>query len=100
MHATFTPIIVTHLVAALAALALGSYVFLKPKGTVAHRTAGRVWAVLMLVTAVSTYWIRGNGSFSWIHILSVITVVVAAGIFTLLSQRLLGHAVWSTLGVI
>lgn len=129
MQATFTPIIVTHMVAALTALALGSYVFLTPKGTAAHRLAGRVWAVLMLVTAISTYWIRASGSFSWIHILSVITVVVlvaavrfamqgniarhqrlmkglfngalvVAGVFTLLPQRLLGHAVWSTLGVI
>ena len=129
MQATFTPIIVTHMLAALAALALGSYVFLAPKGTVAHRTAGRAWAVLMLITAVSTYWIRSSGSFSWIHILSVITVVVlaaairfaikgniarhqrlmkglfngglvVAGVFTLLPQRLLGHAVWTTLGMI
>jgi uncharacterized membrane protein len=128
MQATFTPIIVTHMVAALAALALGSYVFLTPKGTVAHRLAGRVWAVLMLITAISTWWIRSSGSFSWIHILSVITVVVLAaairfaiqgniarhqrlmkglfngglviaGVFTLLPQRLLGHAVWTTLGV-
>ena len=129
MQAHFTPIIVTHMVAALTALALGSYVFLTPKGTVAHRTAGRVWVALMLVTAISTYWIRTSGTFSWIHILSVITVtglaaavyfaikgnivrhkrimkglfnggLVVAGVFTLLPQRLLGHAVWSALGVI
>lgn len=129
MTYTITPAIWIHLVAATAALVLGGAVFLARKGTFLHRMAGRTWAALMLVTAVSTWWIRASGSFSWIHILSVITLValagaiwfaitgnirrhrnvviglyagglVIAGLFTLLPQRLLGHALWSSLGFI
>jgi len=129
MTHAFTPAIWIHLAAALAALVLGAAVFLARKGTFLHRMAGRTWAVLMLVTAGSTWWIRSSGSFSWIHGLSVLTVamlavavyfavvgnirghritvinlyagaLVVAGLFTLLPQRLLGHALWSSLGFI
>jgi uncharacterized membrane protein len=129
MNHEFTPVILIHLVAALAALALGAAVFLRRKGTPVHRMLGRAWVGLMLVTAISTYWIRGSGSFSWIHGLSVISLValafavyfavagnirrhqrimkgvyfialIVAGAFTLLPQRLLGHALWSSVGLI
>jgi uncharacterized membrane protein len=36
---------------------------------------GRVWAGLILVTAAGSFFIRSNGAFSWIHILSVVTIV-------------------------
>ena len=129
MQPEFTPMILIHLGAALAALILGIAVFLRRKGNFAHRMLGRAWVGLMLVTAVSTYWIRGGGNFSWIHGLSVISLValcfavyfamtgnilrhqrimkgvflgglVVAGAFTLLPARLLGQALWSSLGVI
>ena len=129
MTASFTPVIWIHLFAAIAALALGAMVFLARKGTFLHRVAGRTWAGLMLVTAVSTFWIRGNGSYSWIHLLSVGTLVllagvvyaaikgnirrhragviglysgslVVAGLFALLPQRLLGKMLWGALGVL
>ena len=128
MQADFTPAIWIHLSAAIAALALGAGVFLARKGTFAHRMAGRSWALLMLVTAVSTYWIRGSGDFSWIHLLSVFTLValasaidfavtgrisahrktviglytgglMVAGAFAFLPQRLLGRMLWASLGL-
>lgn len=129
MNQEFTPVILTHLGAAIAALVLGIAVFLRRKGSFSHRVLGRTWVGLMLVTALSTYWIRASGSFSWIHGLSVISVValafavyfaitgninrhqrimkavfffalVVAGGFTLLPQRLLGQALWSSVGFI
>lgn len=129
MTPTFTPAIWIHLAAAVAALVLGAGVFLSRKGTFAHRMAGRSWAGLMVVTAVSTYWIRSNGSFSWIHLLSIgvlfgiaaaiylavtgnirghrKTVIglyagglLIAGAFSFLPQRLLGRMLWSGLGLI
>ena len=129
MTSSFTPVIWIHLFAAIAALALGAMVFLARKGTFAHRVAGRTWAGLMLVTAVSTFWIKGNGSYSWIHLLSIGTLVllagvvyaaikgnirrhragviglysgslVVAGLFALLPQRLLGKMLWGALGVL
>ncbi len=125
----FTTAIWIHLAAALAALALGAVMFLRPKGTFTHRVLGRSWVALMLVTALSTWWIRGNGSFSWIHGLSVFVLfalavavyfaitgrisahrhtmtgiyvggLIVAGGFTLMPQRLLGHHLWSALGLI
>lgn len=129
MQQEFTPMILIHLSAALAALVLGVAVFLRRKGNFSHRVLGRAWVGLMLVTAISTYWIRGGGSFSWIHGLSVISLValsfavyfavtgnirrhqrimkavyfvglIVAGAFTLLPERLLGQALWSSLGMI
>ena len=127
--AGFTAAIWIHLAAALAALALGAAMFLRPKGTFTHRVLGRSWVALMLVTAISTWWIRTSGSFSWIHGLSVFVLfalagavyfaitgripahrktmtglyvggLVVAGGFTLMPQRLLGHHLWSALGLI
>jgi uncharacterized membrane protein len=129
MHQEFTPVILIHLGAALAALGLGAAVFLGRKGTFGHRMLGRVWAGLMLVAAISTYWIRTGGGFSWIHGLSIVTLIalafavhfavvgnirrhqrimqglffgalVVAGAFTLLPGRLIGHALWTSAGLI
>jgi uncharacterized membrane protein len=129
MNATFTPAIWIHLAAALAALVLGAGIFLAKKGTFFHRIAGRSWALLMLVTIVSTIWIKGNGNYSWIHLLSIGTffglaaavtfavtgrirahrktiiglyvgALVVAGAFTLVPSRLLGRALWTQLGLI
>lgn len=129
MQYQFTTAIAIHLAAALAALAVGAATFLRAKGTYSHRMLGRAWVALMLVTALSTWWIRANGSFSWIHGLSVFVLfalaggvyhavngriaahrrtmqglffggLVVAGAFTLLPQRLLGHKLWTALGAL
>jgi uncharacterized membrane protein len=129
MNSTFTPAIVIHLAAAAAAVLLGAFVFFTRKGSARHRLLGRAWVALMLLTAASTWWIRSSGSFSVIHLLSVATVaalalavwlaatgrvrrhrnamlaiygiaLVTAGLFTLLPQRLLGHMLWTSLGLI
>jgi uncharacterized membrane protein len=129
MNASFNAIILTHTFAALAAIGLGAAMFLARKGTFLHRVAGRSWVALMLVVAFSSFWIKSSGSFSWIHLLSVAVPVLlaagvyfairrnfvrhqrmmfgvyaiglgVAGVFTLLPNRLLGHMLWSSLGVI
>lgn len=129
MAQAFTPVIVVHAGAAVAALALGAAMFTARKGTALHRYAGRGWVALMLVAALSSFWIRSSGSFSWIHILSVLVPVllakgvwyavtgrisghrrtmgavyagglVIAGLFTLLPSRLLGQMLWSSLGIL
>jgi uncharacterized membrane protein len=94
-----------------------------------HRVAGRSWVALMLVVAISSFWIKSSGSFSWIHILSVSVIVLLglavyyaasgrierhrklmtgiyagalgiAGLFTLIPYRLLGRLVWGSLGLV
>ncbi len=115
------PIIAFHTVVALTALGLGIFILLRPKGTAAHKLTGRIWVAAMAITAVTSFWIqelRHGAGFSWIHILSIVTLiglaraiyairhgnvkshqrvmisvfagVMIAGAFTLLPNRILG----------
>lgn len=63
-----------HLLTVLPAFLLGIYILISTKGTNRHKLVGRSWAILMLVSAFDSFYIRSNGSFSWIHILSVISI--------------------------
>ena len=66
-----------HLAAALGALILGVAMLARPKGTRSHKLLGRIWVAVMLVAAVTSFWIRRDG-FSWIHLLSVWTLISLA----------------------
>jgi uncharacterized membrane protein len=70
--------IIIHLYAAIAALMVGITVLFLKKGTVLHRSLGRIWVLVMLVAAGSSFWIQeigGIAGFSWIHLLSVWTLL-------------------------
>ena len=66
-----------HLATVIPALPLGLYVFLARKGDARHKALGKVWLLLMGVTAVATLFIRnvGEGGLSFIHLFSVLTLV-------------------------
>ncbi len=66
-----------HLAAAVAALAIGAVIMLRPKGVGLHKTLGWTWVAAMAVTAVSSFLIRGlNGdALSLIHALSGWTII-------------------------
>ena len=67
-----------HAFAAMAAFALGLVQLASVKGTTQHRGRGFVWAGLMLIVAVSSFWvheIRLWGPWSPIHLLSILTLV-------------------------
>ena len=65
------PIVLLHMSCAFAALGIGTALMIGVKGTAMHRTLGYAWSAFMLVTAISSFWIRGNhGSLSFIHFLS------------------------------
>jgi uncharacterized membrane protein len=132
MNATFgfTPLILVHMYAAFAALGIGALVFLRRKGTASHGWLGRSWAALMLLVAVSSFWITGkDGLYSWVHGLSLFVAVaiplavywamrgkvrahrllmsglyigglLVAGLFTLTPDRLLGRMLWQSLGIL
>ena len=55
------PLIFVHLVTALGALAIGSLVMLRRKGTGSHRAWGWAWVGLMGSTAVASAFIRDYG---------------------------------------
>lgn len=111
-----------HIATIGAALALTPVMMLRRRGDRLHRRLGRVWAAAMLLTALFTFGIRGinQGSFSYIHLFSVLTLVqvpvivwtarthrhaqhrntvramvafalLTAGFFTFPFDRLLGH---------
>ena len=72
-----SPAIQLHAFTAIAAFGLGIAVLLARKGTATHRLMGRIWVGLMVVTALSSFFVhtlRMIGPFSPIHILSVITL--------------------------
>ena len=75
------PAIPVHAFAAMAAFALGLVQLAAPKGTLPHRTLGWIWVTLMLVVAISSFWIhqiRLLGPWSPIHLLSIFSLVMLA----------------------
>ena len=68
-------VIQIHVAAALLALIGGIIVAMMRKGTARHRQVGYIFVVGMLVTAVSSIWISRSGHFSWIHLLTLLTLV-------------------------
>lgn len=75
---TASPVIQVHAYAAIAAFLIGIVMLLRRKGTVTHKAVGRIWVALMVIVAGSSFFIwelRQVGPFSWIHLLSVGTLV-------------------------
>ena len=92
MAVEFTPVILVHTGTAFAALALGTLIFPRRKGDLAHRGIGGVWATLMVATAVSSFWIKSQGGFSWIHGLSVLALaLLALGVGLAMAGNRNGH---------
>ena len=60
----FTPVILIHLATAIASVVVGGAMFLMKKGTPQHRLSGRVWVVLMAVTALVSFAIQTRGHFT------------------------------------
>ena len=68
-----------HTYAAIGAFLLGAVQLAGVKGATRHRALGYVWAALMAVVAVSTFWIHELklwGDWSPIHLLAVFTLVM------------------------
>ncbi|HZG45000.1 MAG TPA: DUF2306 domain-containing protein, partial [Allosphingosinicella sp.] len=70
-----SPALLIHIGTVLPALPLGAYVLLRPKGGPLHRILGRIWAGLMVTTAISSFWLHDGGGLSFIHIFSVATLI-------------------------
>ena len=84
-----------HLIAALLAILLGSINLSRRKGTIQHRVIGWVWLVLMTVVTLSSFGIRelNPGQFSWIHILTVWTIIsMAVALIAIKNKKIRLHA--------
>jgi uncharacterized membrane protein len=65
-----------HVATVIPALFLGGFVMFGRKGTPLHKMLGRIWAMLMMITAISSFWLQGLvGGIGPIHIFSVLTIV-------------------------
>jgi uncharacterized membrane protein len=66
-----------HVAAVVPAAILGAHLLAWPKGTPRHRLLGKIWMVLMVVTALSSFFIHQINlvyGFSPIHLLSVLVL--------------------------
>ncbi|KJC59478.1 membrane protein [Bradyrhizobium sp. LTSPM299] len=91
------PAIPLHAFAAMAAFVLGVVQLAAPKGTLLHRTLGWIWVILMLVVALSSFWIhqiRRLGPWSPIHLLSIFSLVMLLlGVFYARRHNVRGHKI-------
>lgn len=123
--AGWTALIILHTLAAAAAGVVGTWLLVGRKGSSSHRLLGRTWLVLMATVGFSSFGIYKT-SFSWIHGLSLLMLVMLVrglmyarqhkvqqhkktmmgiyfgallltGLFTLLPGRLIGKALMTVL---
>jgi uncharacterized membrane protein len=91
-----------HAAAALPAVGLGAWQLAAPKGSLPHRRIGWLWVGLMAVVALSSFGItgvRGAGSLSWIHGLSLFTLaMLPLVVWHARRSRLAAHR-WSMLAL-
>jgi uncharacterized membrane protein len=84
-----------HAYAALAAFALGVVQLARVKGTASHRALGYTWVGLMLIVALSSFWIhdlRVWGPWSPIHLLSIMVLaMLPLAIYFARVHRVRGH---------
>jgi uncharacterized membrane protein len=75
--AQIPPLIWPHLATITVAVALTPVMLLRPRGTRAHRQLGWIWVIAMFSTAFLSLFVRNvnHGSFSFIHILSIWTLI-------------------------
>ena len=68
--------VILHVSTVLPAVPLGAWLMLTRKGTPRHKHLGKLWVVLMVLTALSALFIRGlsGGGFSPIHLFVPLTL--------------------------
>jgi len=96
------PLIAAHAAAAGTALVLGIAQLARRKGTRVHRAIGWFWVALMVFIAGGSFAIhnlRQLGPFSWIHALSVFTLVMLGlGVAHARAGRIEAHR-WTMIGL-
>jgi uncharacterized membrane protein len=82
-----------HLSTVIPAVPLGAYVLLRKKGDALHRMLGKVWAIMMMVTAIVSFWVRGaTGHIGPIHIFSIVTLIsIPLAIYHIRNGNVRGH---------
>ncbi|WP_104181213.1 DUF2306 domain-containing protein [Arthrobacter sp. B0490] len=89
----WNPLLVTHVVAALYALVVGPINILRRRRDRTHHLLGYTWTASMYYVCASSFWIVSDGHYSWLHGLSVLTIVtVSLGIVSAVRRDIRAHA--------
>lgn len=70
-------VLMFHVTTVIPCVPLGLYLLIAPKGTPMHKQLGKLWIALMVVTALSTLFIRPGMEMTWIHIFVPVTLRAA-----------------------
>jgi uncharacterized membrane protein len=85
-------LIATHAIAAGYVLVLGPANIFRRKRDRAHRIIGYTWVGAMYYLCITSFWIRGDGGFTWLHGLSVFTLLtVTLGLVSAIRHRIDSH---------
>lgn len=94
MPSPWTFLIALHAIAAGYALIFGAVNLLRRnKGSAAHKTLGRIWAVAMYIVVLTSFGIRTiDGGFNWLHALSVLTFcTLTMGLWSVRRSNIRAH---------
>lgn len=82
-----------HMATVIPAVPLGAWVLWREKGGPMHRMLGRIWGAMMMVTAISSFWLQDlSGGLSFIHLFSVLTLVsIPLGVWNARRGNIRGH---------
>ncbi len=90
--------VIIHLATVIPAIPLGGYILWRKKGDRVHKALGKLWAGMMMVTALVSFAIGqpgtgvGGTGLSFIHIFSVVTVIsIPLGIWAIRRGNIRAH---------
>ena len=82
------PAVITHVISMLSAFFVSFLILFKAKGTKIHKMLGWMFTVFMLISIISSFWIKTYGIFSPIHVLSIVTIYwLVSGIIAVRLRR-------------
>lgn len=101
---TWDFLVAGHAVAALYVLALGPINIFRRRRDRTHRRIGYIWVGAIYYVCISSFWIQSEGGFTWLHGLSVFTLVtVSLGLRSAIRRNIpahVGNMVGSYLGTL
>lgn len=89
--------IISHILLAVFAVFFGLKNIISKKGDKTHKVIGWIWVLLMLYVSISSFWIKelNDGTYSWIHLLSVWVIVsLALAIYFIKKGKLILHKIF------
>ncbi|GAB3256611.1 DUF2306 domain-containing protein [Arthrobacter pigmenti] len=88
----WTALIAAHVIAACYVLALGPVNIFRRRRDRIHKIIGFTWVTAIATTCILSFWIMDDGHFTWLHGLSVFTLVtVSLGIFSAVRGNIPAH---------